>query len=83
MRWIDSIKEAIGMSLQQLSRLVRTGRYSVIGLPAIGVDVTACNKLEDSDGANDKIKTMCPQDFKHIILSRAYQKIFIIPTIQY
>lgn len=49
MRWNDFIKEAIGMSLQELGRwvgLLRTGYFgcqSFTGLPADGVNSTAPN----------------------------------------
>ena len=46
MRWIDSVKESIGMSLQALSRTVedRTcGHHSLLGTPEIGVDSTVGN----------------------------------------
>lgn len=46
MRCIDSIKEAIGMSLQLLRGLLWTGHcehHSFIGLVGGGADSTACN----------------------------------------
>ena len=44
-RWIDSIKEARGMSLQVLRKAVkdRTLWTALMGLPGIGADSMACN----------------------------------------
>lgn len=46
MRWIDSVKEALGMNLQELRELLWTGHcehHSFIGMPGGGADSTACN----------------------------------------
>ena len=46
MRGVDSIKEALGMNLQELSRAVedRTfGHHSLVGSPGVGAGLTAHN----------------------------------------
>lgn len=46
MRWMDSVKEAISMSRQQLSRAVRTGHgtcHLFRGPPGVGANSTARN----------------------------------------
>ena len=58
-RWIDSTQEAIGMSLQKLSRAVRTGhcgQHSFIGWPGVGADLTAGNS---SDNSSTLVKVDC------------------------
>ena len=46
MTWIDSIKEAIGMSLQELNRAIQDrtghcGHHSFTGSPGLGANLTA------------------------------------------
>ena len=51
MRWMDCLDEAIGLSLQELSRAVRTdhcGRHLSMGTPGVRADCTARNRCKYS-----------------------------------
>lgn len=50
-RWIESINEAIDMSLQELSRAAedrRAGHHTLIGWPGIGANSMSCSTRRSS-----------------------------------